>query len=286
MSRATNPIAAASGTSRGFFVATLTLLVFVAVQALSVGGIVLRQTEGKLAEAALAIVSLPPPVDPARAMGDRAGVIAVLLSDPTVARVEPIPEAEVREALASSDRTDLAVPVMLEVHFATGVTPDLDRIDSLVRAIADDAIVEEAGTDGATVDRASRQILMDAAWVAAASALAMTVLVMVGMIAVLADRAREAVDLLDRLGADRAFVVRQFRQPILADVWVAGLAGSCLAALAALAALRWPEPLDWFGMAPLQPIDALTMAVASILVVALLLATAFLSPGWQLRRPR
>jgi cell division transport system permease protein len=278
----------AGGRERRMLALAFGLLAFLATLAFALGGAGQRLLVEELSRtAAVAIVSLPAPMDEADE-GDRTGVLAVLRADPEVDRVDPIPEEEVREILVGAEGSDLPLPVLMEVRFATGVVPDFARIGTLVRAVAADSVVEDAGRVGRPAGMPDAGLLRVAGLGAGTVLLMLAVLAAAMLAAGRVRRHRDVVDLLRALGASDRFLVEEFHPHPLRPIIVGGLLGTGAAVVLVIAVLGGDLMSDWAGMGgwPVRPLDLAVLLVTGLLIAGALAGTARLATGRALRRLR
>jgi cell division protein FtsX len=273
---------------RGTLSLAFGVLAFLATLAFALAGAGQRLSVEELSRtAAVAIVSLPAPMD-AAGEGDRAGVLAVLRADPEVDRVDPIAEAEVREILVGAEDTDLPLPVLMEVRFATGVVPDFARIAALVRTVAADSVVEDAGRVGRPAGMPDARVLQIAGLAAGIVLLVLAVLAAAMLTAGRIRRHRDVVDLLRALGASDRFLVEEFHPHPLRPIIAGGLLGAGAAVVLVIAVLGGNLASEWTGLNnwPLRPLDLAVLLAIGLLVTAALAGTARLAAGRTLHRLR
>ncbi len=273
---------------RGTLSLAFGVLAFLATLAFALAGAGQRLSVEALSRtAAVAIVSLPAPMD-AAGEGDRAGVLAVLRADPEVDRVDPIAEAEVREILVGAEDTDLPLPVLMEVRFATGVVPDFARVAALVRTVAADSVVEDAGRVGRPAGMPDARVLQIAGLAAGIVLLVLAVLAAAMLTAGRIRRHRDVVDLLRALGASDRFLVDEFHPHPLRPIIAGGLLGAGAAVVLVIAVLGGNLASEWTGLNnwPLRPLDLAVLLAIGLLVAAALAGTARLAAGRTLHRLR
>ena len=235
---------------------------------------------------AFAIVSLPPPLKAAEMEGNRVGVMTLLLADPIIERVVSIPEAEVRRALGSPAAPDLPMPIMLEIRFAAGSQPDLAKIERMVRVVAANAVVEDAGTpDKSSMEKPARY-LRQAGWTAAATFTLLTMLASAGLAWSLVDRNAKTIEVLRALGADPGFIANQLQRRVGRLVLAASLLGGCLAiALIACLSIWRPEGIQ-ADMAdlPARTANVVRLGLQALAIMLVSATAAWLTTHWTARR--
>lgn len=263
------------------------LLVFLATLAVAMGAAGERiLMDGQERTSALAIVSLPAALDPQAGSKDRFGVIALLRADPEIQRVEPIPEEEVRQILAGADGFDLPLPVLMEVRFAPGLEPDLVRVTGLIRKVAPEAVLEDAGRLGGTADVTGAGFLRGAGMVGGGALPVSGVVLVAVVVAGRVRRQEERIDLLRWLGASDRFLARQFRPHAPDPILHGGLIGAGSAVLALAAISHGSSAPAWIGSAwpDFGPVDAIVLGLAGMLVAVLLAGAARFAVVRTLRR--
>jgi cell division protein FtsX len=261
--------------ARGMAALLLGLLVLAATLGLALAaaghGLLLAAEDRSVA---VAVVSLPAPLDPADHDGDLAGVVALLRADPQVGQVEAIPEAEVREVLVGGRDAELPMPLLLEVRFDPGVVPDLARLHGRITALAPDGLIEDAGTIGPRADPALLALLRYGMPAFGAGALLLAVLLAAALAADAVRRRHGEIEVLRMLGADDPFMLRELRAYPFRPLWLGGLAGAGLGALVMLMLAKAGPAGSWPVQAVLaaRPLDVAILvlgALALVLVVAL-----------------
>ncbi|WP_159710733.1 FtsX-like permease family protein [Geminicoccus flavidas] len=261
--------------ARGMAALLLGLLVLAATVALALAaaghGLLLAAEDRSVA---VAVVSLPAPLDPSDRDGDLAGVVALLRADPEVGQVEAIPEAEVREVLVGGRDAELPMPLLLEVRFDPGVVPDLLRLQGRITALAPDGLIEDAGIIGPRADPALLALLRYAMPAFGAGALLLAVLLAAAVAADAVRRRHGEIEVLRMLGADDAFMLRELRPYPFRPLWLGGLAGAGLGTLVMLMLAKAGPAGGWpvqtvLAVRPLDVAILLLGAFAIVLAVAL-----------------
>ncbi|GBD40960.1 hypothetical protein HRbin39_00332 [bacterium HR39] len=243
---------------------------------------VLALADGTLRDAArrplTVTVALPP-----GAAADVAALAEALEARPDVLAAEPVPMEELgalaREWGAGSGGAVL-LPRLLDVTFRPGVRPDPRELREAVARLSPEATV--VAGEGAAADGD----LLSLARIARAAALAVLALAVLALLAFTAHTVRvdvraqaETVDLLRLMGADDAYVARQFEQAVAGRGLRGAVGGFVAAVLALLVAMRgaavfWPQaaqaalrPLDWLALAALPVLMVLAAVLTTRLVV-------------------
>ncbi|WP_222181976.1 FtsX-like permease family protein [Geminicoccus harenae] len=273
--------------ARGVAALLLGLLVLTATVALALAaaghGLLLAAEDRSVA---VAVVSLPAPLDPADREGDLAGVVALLRADPEVGQVEAVPEAEVREVLVGSADADLPMPLLLEVRFDPGVVPDLDRLHGRITALAPDGLIEDAGTIGPRADPALLGLLRYAMPVLGAGALLLAMLLAAVVAADAVRRRHGEIEVLRMLGADDPFMLRELRPYPFRPLWLGGLAGAGLGALVMLMLAKEGPEGSWPVQAVLavRPLDVAILLLGACAIVLAVALAARQTANAMLRR--
>ena len=263
----------------------LATMVFLAVVALAVAGAADRVLGAAAENASVGIVSLAAPLDADRAPGDLAGVTAVLMADPEVARVDRMTEQEIVDLLGMDDAGGLVLPSLLEVRFRPAIEPDFERVTALVQTIVPDAVLEDAGkAGGARVEVAAslRLIGLVCAVVLMLAAVALVVMVTSATVRQHGD----TVDLLRTMGAHDRYVSRQIGRHVRSSSIRAGLIGFIAAAVMLVAAVEAGQLVELPGIEDMttQPLPWLVLAAVPVLLVAALTLTARITASWTLYR--
>lgn len=275
------------GRARRLLALAFGLLAFLATLSLALSGAAHRLlSDAQSQSSAVAIVSLPAPMETDDGEGDRAGIIAVLRADPQVEQVDPIPEAEVREILVGGDDPDMPLPILMEARFAKGVVPDFERIRFMVRAVATTAVVENAGRIGAPAAPAAAQLVRWAGLLAGLAVLVLAVPLAVTLTAGRIRRHRDIIDLLRTLGASDRFIAHEFRPHPLNPILVGALAGAAAAVVMIVAILQGGVASTWTGIdgQRFPELDLILLGGVALLVVAVLAGGARLAASRTLHR--
>ncbi|HWL70301.1 MAG TPA: FtsX-like permease family protein [Geminicoccus sp.] len=273
--------------TRGMVALLLGLLVLAATVGLALAaaghGLLLVAEDRSVA---VAVVSLPAPLDPADRDGDLAGVMALLRADPQVGQVELIPEAEVREVLVGGRDADLPMPILLEARFDPGVVPDLARLHERITALAPDGLIEDAGIIGPRPDPALLALLRYAMPALGAGTLLLALLLAAVLTADAVRRRHGEIEVLRMLGADDPFVLRELRPYPFRPLWLGGLAGAGLGAFAMLMLAEAGPAGSWpvQTMLAVRPLDAAILVLGALVVVLAVMLAARQTASAMLRR--
>jgi cell division transport system permease protein len=169
----------------------------------------------------------------------------------------------------------MPLPSLLEIRFRPAMEPDFDRITALVRSIASDAVVEDAGkAGGARIDVALNLRIMGL--VAAIVLIAAAIVLVVAVIQASIHHHGDIVELLRLLGARDKFVAKQFQRHVLKAAARGSLVGFALAAVTIVVLVDAGGLLELPGLADLTAMPApwiLLALVPLVLVVVLTLAS-------------
>jgi cell division transport system permease protein len=276
-----------SGRARRLLALVFGLLAFLATLCLALSGAAHRLlSDAQAYSSAVAIVSLPAPMEGEDGEGDLAGIIAVLRADPQVEQVDPIPETEVREILVGGDDPDMPLPILMEARFVQGVVPDFERIRFRVRAVAATAVVENAGRIGAPAAPAAAQFVRWAGLLLGLAVLALAVPLAVTLTAGRIRRHHDIIDLLRTLGASDRFIAHEFRPHPLNPILIGALIGATAAAVMIVAVLQGGVASSWTGIGgqSFPALDLVLLAGIALLVVAALAGGARLAASRTLHR--
>ncbi|WP_027133943.1 hypothetical protein [Geminicoccus roseus] len=269
-----------SGRARRLLALAFGLLAFLATLCLALSGAAHRLlSDAQAHSSAVAIISLPAPMEDEEGAGDLAGIIAVLRADPQIEQVDPIPEAEVREILVGGDDPDMPLPILMEARFVRGVVPDFERLRFRVRAVAATAVVENAGRIGAPAAPAAAEFVRWTGLLLGLAVLALAVPLAVTLTAGRIRRHRDIIDLLRTLGASDRFIAHEFRPHPLNPILVGAMAGAAVAVVAILAVLMGGVAAAWTGIdgQSFPALDLVLLAGVALLVVAALAGGARLA---------
>lgn len=263
-------------------------LVYLAILAFAVAGIADRSLAVEQGESGAAIISMPAPLDPQAAAPERAAVIAALLREPEVLRVDQVPSAEVMRMMGDDGSSGLALPTLIEVSFRPGTRPDLTALGERIRVVAPDAAVENAGRNElASASNFARTLrLLGALFGVLIVAASVAVVVVITRMSL--DLHDDTVDLLKLMGAADSYVARQFELHAWQSGLRGGLGGFLAAATTIVGFVYGGRLLALSGVAEtsLRPIDWLLLGCVPVTAALLVTLAARLTAAWALARLR
>ena len=256
-------------------------LTFLAILAAAAAAVADGRLRALMREPMLVTVAMPPPSANLGTDGstDLEQVVALLRSQPGIAFVDPLSDAELGKLVEPwlSDieaKEAMPMPRLIDLGFNPGSRPDIEALAAELQQLAPGTTIGEAGELEATriaFHQATRLVA------AAVSGLAM-MLAIIAVIVVTRINLRlqgDSIGLLRLMGARDTYVARQFEQHALSQAFRGGLVGFALAAIVLLTVLHgmrfmpWElafelrlRSLDWVILAAVPMLTALLVALA------------------------
>jgi cell division transport system permease protein len=223
---------------------------------------------------------------------DVSAALGVLRATPGVARAEAVSEEQMRDLLSpwlggTELADDLPLPRLIDVHLTPGARVDMNVLQERLNEVVPAALVDDHARSLAALRSLTTTIKAVSIAVIAAVAFAAMGTVFVVTLAEIGIHG-ETIEVLHLIGADDAFVARQFTIPVLKHALLGGIIG-CAAAVASLLALERIAadlssgtvfalslvPLQWAALSAVPfVVAALTLITARVTVHRALAARA------------
>ena len=230
--------------------------------------------------AGVVTVQLPPSE---RGDEDVSAALEVLRATPGVASAERVADDEMQDLLSPWLRGteiagELPLPRLINVDLAPGAEVDINALQETLTKVVPAALVDDYGRSVAAV-----RGLATALKVVSVAVIAAIVFVAMGTVLVVTRAGvglhEDTIEVLHLIGADDAFVARQFTVPVLRHALLGGVIGAAAAVASLLALERVAADLSSGTVlaVSLEPVHWAAMSAAPLLTAGLTLITARVS---------